>query len=85
MPEALASAEESSAAAEEVSASTEELTAQAEELVASAATLAEMARALEDLVGRFKLEDGLVIPLPQRPTESGKRPIRLGELRSRIA
>jgi methyl-accepting chemotaxis protein len=50
--------EENSASAEEVSAATEEMSAQAEEVVASAGSLAEMADQLDEVVGRFRLEEG---------------------------
>jgi methyl-accepting chemotaxis protein len=50
--------EENSAAAEEVSAATEQLSAQSEMVVAHAATLAEMAQGLDELVARFRLEQG---------------------------
>jgi methyl-accepting chemotaxis protein len=50
--------EENSASAEEVSASTEEMSAQAEEVVASAGSLAQMADELDEVVGRFVLEEG---------------------------
>ena len=47
--------EENSAAVEEVSASAEEMSAQVEEVTASAQSLAEMARALQEVVGQFRL------------------------------
>jgi methyl-accepting chemotaxis protein len=50
--------QENSASAEEVSAATEQMSAQAEEVVASAATLSEMAQGLDELVARFRLQDG---------------------------
>ena len=49
--------QENSASAEEVSAATEETSAQAEEVVASATLLAEMATRLEDLSGRFRIDE----------------------------
>ena len=49
--------EENSAAAEQVSAATEELSAQSNEVVTSATSLAEMARRLDELLGRFNLDD----------------------------
>ena len=54
--EAIASvSEENSAAVEEVSASTEEMSARAEEVNNSAQSLSEMARALQQVVGQFKV------------------------------
>ena len=50
--------EQNSASAEEVSAATEQMSAQAEEVVASATTLAEMAQGLDELVARFRLQEG---------------------------
>jgi methyl-accepting chemotaxis protein len=50
--------QENSAAAEEVSAATEQMSAQAEEVVASAQSLAAMAATLDELVARFRLEEG---------------------------
>ena len=47
--------EESSASIEQVSASAEEMSAQVEEVSASAESLADMAKALQQIVGRFKL------------------------------
>ena len=56
--------EENSAAVEEVSASAEEMTAQVQEVSASAQELARMATDLQELVGRFKLDDSG----PRQPT-----------------
>ncbi len=50
--------EENSASVEEVSASTEEVSAQVEEVSASATSLMEMAQKLQQVVARFKLENG---------------------------
>jgi methyl-accepting chemotaxis protein len=58
--------QENSAAVEEVSASAEEMSAQVEEVTASAQALAEMAQGLQELVARFRLNEGSV------PDASGK-------------
>jgi methyl-accepting chemotaxis protein len=50
--------EENSAAVEEVSASTEEVSAQVEEVSSSAISLMEMAKKLQQVVSRFKLDNG---------------------------
>ncbi|MCH8868430.1 MAG: HAMP domain-containing protein [Chloroflexi bacterium] len=49
--------QENSAATEEMSASAEEMSAQVEEVVASSETLAKMAGDLQEVVGRFKLNE----------------------------
>ena len=64
--------EENSAAVEEVSASAEEMSAQVEEVTASAQSLSEMARALQQVVGQFKLSGE---QLPARKETPVQKPI----------
>ncbi len=64
--------EENSAAIEEVSASAEEMSAQVEEVTASAQSLAEMAQTLQQVVARFKMDNGSQSnkPSPTPPVDS---------------
>jgi methyl-accepting chemotaxis protein len=62
--------EENSAAAEEVSAATEEMSAQVEEMVAAAKSMADLAARLDELMGRFQIEEAA------EPTPEGGRVIQ---------
>ena len=61
--------QENSAAAEQVSAATEQMSAQAEEVVASAGSLAQMAHQLDELVGSFRLDEGVAGPTQGVPAD----------------
>jgi methyl-accepting chemotaxis protein len=62
--------EQNSAAVEEVSASTEEMSAQVEEVNASAQELMEMAKALEQVVGLFRLSADSPVEESEKPLDT---------------
>jgi len=77
-------AEETASATEEASASTEEMTASMEEMAASAQELADMGIAMKNLVGKFKLGEGVAADV-QRSSSDIEREKKYAILKEKTA